>query len=121
MFNSISLLIFMFFGLCFGLVMYLYALNESRWLFAPESKLLAWFKAKRLFDVNEVEQPEILNSKAHDILYELGETLESPELSRFDKVKNDIFPKASEYYLKTQGMNVEVAPIPKRAELRLVK
>ena len=111
----------MFFGLCFGLVMYLYALNESKWLFVPESKLLSWFKAKQLFDSNEVEHQTISSTQAHEFVVELGESLENTELSSFSKIKNEIHPKAREYYLRSQGMNVEAAPIPKRAELRLVK
>lgn len=119
--DSTSILLFMCFILCLGLVMYLYSLSESNKLFKFESKLFQWFKFKQNQLNCEEEKCVINDSQAHEILCELGKTLESPELTRFDKVKNEIHPKASEYYLRTQGMNVEVVPIPKRTELRLVK
>ena len=120
MFDSISLLIFMFFGLCFGLVMYLYALNESEWLFAPESKLLSWFKAKRLFDVNEVEPQAISSSQAHELVVELGESLELENVDSYRKIKDELHPKAREYFHRSMGLNIEQAPI-KKAQLKLVK
>lgn len=103
-----------------GLVMYLSSLPEASKLFKFESKLFQWLRAKKIF-IDKMEQETVSNSNAHEILCELGETLESPELTRFEKVKNEIHPKVNEYYQRTKGLNVEVVPIQNRAELKLVK
>lgn len=120
MFDSISLLIFMFFGFCFGLVMYLYALSESKWLFVHESKLLSWLRAIKLFDGLEIKQETVSNSNAHEIVVNLGERLEKEDVESYQKIKNELHPQAIEYFHRTKGMNVEPAVINK-PKLKLVK
>ncbi|MCF2825677.1 MULTISPECIES: hypothetical protein [unclassified Pseudoalteromonas] len=119
MLESITLLLIMFFGFGLGIALYVHSVQSSDKVLKLEVKIFNWLglEDKKQSGESAVEEPV-----SQKLIYELGEALaELKTAESYEKIRNEIHPKAIEYYKRSKGQNIKVADIVERPKLKLVK